>query len=277
MYEITKMPRLGHILGKITSFMGYFESFWEFWYFGYSTWCSAKSQKNFLDKQSETCQKRLSCGKISALSKMYEIIKSRRLGHILDNSTSLYVILRVLQSFDILATVLVALRDPRKLFSTSNLRLVKKDSAWRKTPLETTTDGIQKYHTFQGVYGRFYVIMCDISMFFCFWCFGKGRRGSARSQKKILDNQSETCQKKLQLQVRHLSKLQHMKITNITHLMTNIHDSLAFYVLISWFSALCVLARAEGALRDPRNFFSTSNLRFVKRVSPRSAWRSIGR
>ena len=138
-----------------------------------------------------------------------------------------------------------------------------------KKPLETITYGNHNYHTFQEKYPRFLGILYGIFMFFSLGCFSKGRRGSARSQKIFLDKQSETCQKKLQLQVRHLSKLQHMKITNITHFMTNIHDSLAFYVVISCFSALCVLARAEGALRDPRKIFSTSNLRLVKQVAAR--------
>jgi len=60
-----------------------------------------------------------------------------------------------------------------------------------------------------------------------------------------------------------------MKITDLAHFMTNIHDSLSFYVIFSCFSDLGVLARAGGALRDPRKIFSTSNLRLVKKVAAR--------
>jgi hypothetical protein len=66
---------------------------------------------------------------------MYEITKMSRLCHILCQNHIFVLYLRVFLSFNILATALNHLRDPRKIFSTNNLRLVKKDSAVRKSQL----------------------------------------------------------------------------------------------------------------------------------------------
>jgi len=77
------------------SFVSIYVLYWEFleiWCFGLDTSCSARSWKNFLDKQSEICHKRFSCEKISDLSEMHEIIKSYHSGHILDKYVSFYVL-----------------------------------------------------------------------------------------------------------------------------------------------------------------------------------------
>ena len=170
---------------------------------------------------------------------MYEITISRRLGHILDNSTSLYAVLRVFQSFDILATALVALRDPRKICSTNNLRPAKKVSAWRKTPLETTTYGNQKYHTFRVHMDDsmpFYVV------FLCFSALGV----LARKDKALWDLKIDFSTSNLRLVRKscsskwHTSRNYNIWKSTISHISWQIFTILGILCCNFMFFQLCV-------------------------------------
>jgi len=156
--------------------------FFSFWCFGKSRWSSTRSSNKFLDKQSETCPKSFNSNEKNPRN--YNICESQ-ISHIsrtnIHDSLSFYVIFSCFSDLGVLARAEGALRDPRKIFSTSNLRLVKQVAARRKKHLRTTIYENHRSRAFHDKYSWFVVILCDIFMFFRFGCFSKGRRRSARS------------------------------------------------------------------------------------------------
>ena len=109
-----------------------FEYFYTFMFIGIITLGSARSQKNFLDKQSETCQKSSSSKKSTDLRRNVQFSKSQWIQSKMAWNHTLYV--QFSSIFMILCFFVLshwALRDLRKIFLTNNLRFVRKVPAPR--------------------------------------------------------------------------------------------------------------------------------------------------
>jgi len=143
---------------EIVHFTCNFEYFYTFVFFGIITLGPARSQKIFLDKQSETCQKSSSSRKSTDLRRKVDFSKSKEFSMKLHIYTYLCMIFRA--------------------FS-------------------------------------FFVFFCIITL------------GSARSQKKFLDKQSETCQKSSSSR-KSTDLRRKVDFSNSTNLLWKWHDFIQF-------------------------------------------------
>jgi len=223
---------------------------------------SARSQRNFLDKQSETCQKDYSYKKCSDLKRKLDLSKFVDFRHTSQNCIDLFTFMtdfrllcflyhhnglceipekfswqtiwdlserlqlqEIYRSEEKIRFIKIAyfrdniayishicvyfdwimkfvcfvksqwaLRDPRKIFLRNNLRLVRKIPATRNLQI-WGENYIFQNRLISWQYSLYFSHLHVFWLIYEFCVFCTITMGSARSQKKFIDKQSETCQK----------------------------------------------------------------------------------
>ena len=105
------------------------------------------------------------------------------------------------------------------------------------------------------------VVFCMILEYLCFWY---SRRCSARSKIFFCDKQQRFVKKNFTSgKLRALEKKH--ENPKISQFCVYLSHYVLYWWYFAWFWSICVFDPAEGALRDPRYFSVTNNLRFVKK------------
>ena len=156
---------------------------------------SARSRKNFLDKQSETCQKSSSSRKSTDLRRKVDFSNSTNLLWKWHDFIHLGVISTYFQTFIFFCIMTLGSARSQKNFLDKQSETCQKSSSSRKSTdlrrkvdFSNSTNLLWKWHDFihLGIIPTYF----QNFIFFCIMTWG-----SARSQKIFLDKQSETCQK----------------------------------------------------------------------------------
>ena len=147
-----------------------------------------------------------------------------------------------------------ALRDPKQIFFTKNLKLVKKKSAPRKSTAHMKKHKNHKNLIFNPFIHHFDAIVVTFYTILEFQCFGSSTRCCERSETNFLDKKSETCQQN-PAPKNPLLIWRNMKIITISYLTIYPPLWCDCSDVLQYFWSFSVLGQAQGALRDPKQIF----------------------
>jgi len=213
-------------------------------------------RKFFLTNNLRLVKKVLSSSKLLVHMKKTGNPKILHLMYISHILTWLYDILDYFTCFGVLIPAEGALRDPRKNFLTNNLRFVKKVLSSSKLSANMKKRGNSKNHTFDTYISHFDTIIWHFWSILHVSVFWFQQRVLCGIQENFSWQTIWDLSKKFWAPANSQLIWRNVEIRKIIHLTRP--QYLAF---CRHHHTDSVLIPAEGALRDPRKFFLTNNLR----------------